>query len=81
MFAVICNDMDIVDQELMEHAIKILNNRHSLIITGNGGQGKTSLMMKLAVHMALTEKTINVLWISLNCVYGEHRKFLELSGK
>ena len=40
MFAVICNDMDIVDQELMEHAIKILSNRHSLIITGNGGQGK-----------------------------------------
>ncbi len=71
MFAVICNDMDIVDQELMEHAIKILNNRHSLIITGNGGQGKTSLMMKLAVHMALTEKTINVLWISLNIVSME----------
>lgn len=76
MFSVICNDFDVLDMELIDLAVQTLKEGNSLIIAGNGGQGKTSLMMRIAVNMALSCHTLRIIWISVDVVVdGELEDF------
>ena len=72
MYTIVCNDKDIQDEALIELATDLLDNGQSLIITGNGGQGKTSLMMRLAVNFALRTNEISIIWISMDIISSEH---------
>jgi len=72
MYTIICNDKDIQDEALVGLATEIVDKGQSLIITGNGGQGKTSLMMRLAVDLALSTNAVSVIWISMDIISSEH---------
>ena len=72
MYTIVCNDKDIQDEALIELATDLLDNGQSLIITGNGGQGKTSLMMRLAVNFALRTNEVSIIWISMDIISSKH---------
>lgn len=72
MYTIVCNDRDIQDEALTGLAEEIINKGQSLIITGNGGQGKTSLMMRLAVNLALSTSEAYVIWISMDIVSSQY---------
>ncbi len=72
MYTIVCNAKDVQDEELIKLATDLINKRQSLIITGNGGQGKTSLMMRLAVNFALSTKETSIIWISMDIISSKH---------
>ena len=72
MYTIVCNDKDVQDEELIKLATDLIDKRQSLIITGNGGQGKTSLMMRLAVNFALSTKETSIIWISMDIISSKH---------
>ena len=63
LFSVVCNDLEIINQEEIEKLKFLLNweDKKNLIITGNGGSGKTVLMARIAVDEALKQRP--VFWI------------------
>ncbi len=72
MYTIVCNAKDIQDEDLIKLATDLINKKKSLIITGNGGQGKTSLMMRLAVNFALSKKETSIIWISMDIISSKH---------
>ncbi len=64
MFKVISAGYDIPHREARRKAIDLAESCHPVIIAGNGGLGKTSLMMHVAVRWASSGRV--VIWLSLS---------------
>lgn len=64
MFRVICAGRDVPHEEAYQKALESVETRHPLIIAGNGGLGKTSLMMRTAVQWASSGRL--AVWLSLS---------------
>jgi len=79
VFKVVCNDIDIPNDAVIKDAKNIINNlspKSAFWITGDGGTGKTSLLMRLAVLYAkLSEK---VFWINFENPSFNSSKISEL---
>lgn len=60
LFSIICNDLDIINEEETKKLKYLLNweDKKNLIITGNGGSGKTVLMARIAVDEALKQRPV-----------------------
>ncbi|MDD3662238.1 MAG: tetratricopeptide repeat protein [Candidatus Pacebacteria bacterium] len=67
MLRVISSKKDIPHEEALKQLLYLLENEKNVIISGNGGQGKTSLMLSAAIQM--TYKGYIVLWMSLSANY------------
>ena len=64
MLQVISADADVPHKEAVQAIEELMQNSASVIITGNGGQGKTSLMMRVAVQNASAGHL--TVWLSLS---------------
>lgn len=64
MLKVICAEKDIPSMEINQRVIESAENCHPVIIAGNGGLGKTSIMMRVAVHWASSGGV--AVWLSLS---------------
>ena len=64
MFKVICAEQDIPHMEISNKVENLIEDCHPVIIAGNGGLGKTSLMMRAAVQWASCGKV--AVWLSLS---------------
>ena len=64
MLQVISADEDVPHQEAANKVMELIKNGSPVIITGNGGQGKTSLMMRTAVQWVSSGHL--AVWLSLS---------------
>ena len=64
MLQVISADEDIPHKEAAHKVMELIKNGSPVIITGNGGQGKTSLMMRTAVQWVSSGRL--AVWLSLS---------------
>ncbi len=64
MLQVISADEDVPHQEAAYKVMELVKNGSPVIITGNGGQGKTSLMMSTAVQWVSSGRL--AVWLSLS---------------
>ncbi|MCL2578252.1 MAG: hypothetical protein FWE27_09460 [Defluviitaleaceae bacterium] len=64
MLKAVCNDLDVIDEKVLSQAMNLIESGRSLIISGYGGEGKTTLMMRVAVEYA--KKGAPAIWINLN---------------
>jgi tetratricopeptide (TPR) repeat protein len=49
---IVCNDLDVVNDEAVKMAMQLINRADTVIITGMGGIGKTTLMFRIATTYA-----------------------------
>ncbi len=64
VFRVVCNDIDVRNDKVMEHAFNKLNTLSSngtLWILGDGGCGKTTILHRLALELARLDQNIYML--------------------
>ncbi|MCL2322435.1 MAG: hypothetical protein FWC47_10100 [Oscillospiraceae bacterium] len=62
---IVCNNLDVPNENALLKANDIFETENvPLFVTGNGGQGKTSLMFRFAVQKA--REGFHVFWIRLN---------------
>lgn len=64
MFRVISAERDVPHVDACQKALEYVENRHPVIIAGNGGLGKTSLMMRTAIQWASSGRI--AVWLSLS---------------
>lgn len=64
MFKVISAGHDIPHSDASQKALALVEERHPVIIAGNGGLGKTSLMMRTAIQWASCGRV--AIWLSLS---------------
>lgn len=64
MFKVISAGHDIPHSDASQKALALVEERHPVIIAGNGGLGKTSLMMRTAIQWTSCGKV--AVWLSLS---------------
>jgi len=49
---IVCNDLDVLNNEAVKTAMQLINRSDTTIITGMGGVGKTTLMFRIATTYA-----------------------------
>ena len=64
MFRVICAAQDVPHRQAEEQLLRLLESRDPIIITGSGGRGKSSLMLRTAVLWARRGKL--AVWLRLS---------------
>ncbi len=64
MFRVISSGHDVPHTEAYQKALESVESRHPVIIAGNSGLGKTSLMMRTAIQWASSGRI--AVWLSLS---------------
>ena len=69
VFRVVCNDIDVRNDKVMEHAFDKLNTLSSsgtLWILGDGGCGKTTILHRLALELARRDQNVYMLNLEIH---------------
>lgn len=73
MLNVICAGHDIPHTNAYQKVTELIQNKHPVIIAGNGGLGKSSMMMHAAVQWASSGKLAVWLSLSNNSIISEEK--------